>query len=91
MILLALWSILVLLGYLGILVVLKLLGALWSFVFVLGCPKTCLVGKLKLTFSHFKQNSYISAYFFTHTYFQKLQTILLKLLYQTPLVILESG
>ena len=66
-------------------------SALVFFVFVLECPKAYLVGRLKLTFSHFKQNYTHFYTLFTHMYFKKLQTTLLKLLYQTPLVILESG
>ena len=34
--------------------------------------------------------TYISIYFFIHTYFKKLQTTILKLLYQTPLSISKT-
>ena len=42
--------------------------------------RACLVSEFKLTFSHFNNITH----FFTHTYFKKLQTTILKLLYQTP-------
>ena len=51
-----------------------------TFSFASRILRAYLVGKLKLTISH----SHISTHLFTHTYFKKLQTTLLKLLYQTP-------
>ena len=46
----------------------------------------CLVSDFKLTFLHFKQyhTLFHSHVFFIHIYFNKLQTTILKLFYQTP-------